>query len=285
MISLIGLIFLLIQLPRWMYTCLIGVFAFFTTRLLGLRSKVIMTNLAICFPGLTLKARQQLKNAFIKSTIHTLFDTVYCYCHLFSHKMPVTVEGLETMKSILQQHRPVILLTAHFNTTFIAGKFIHDNLQQKIANVFREQSHPLINYLYERKQRQYFLSIRKNNIRKMIQALQEHYPVIYLFDLNDSQGKTFIPFFNTPAATKTSLCKIAKITDAVVVPYVCLKKSDGHYHLQFMKPLENFPSDNATADLTRVSLLFEDIIKQYPEQYLWTHRRFKTRPEGEGKIY
>ncbi len=285
MLCLVGLILLLIQMPRSFYKLLTGIFVFFVRLLLRLRSRVIMTNLKLCFPALSEEARKCLLRSFISSTVSALFDTVYAYYNQFFNKIPVETQGIEVVHTAMNNHRPVILLTAHFNTTFLAGKFLHDSLNHKVANVFREQSHPLINYLYERKQLQYFMPIRKSNIRKMINALHDNYPVIYLFDLNDSQGKAFIPFFKVQAATKTSICKIARLSDAVVIPYACFKKSDGKYHLEFLKPLENFPSEDPSADLTRVSLLFEDLIKQYPEQYLWTHRRFKTRPEGENNIY
>ena len=75
------------------------------------------------------------------------------------------------------------------------------------------------------------------------------------------------------------------MSNAIVIPYVCVKKTDKKYHLESFDALNNFPSDDATGDLTKISLLFEEIIKQHPEQYLWTHRRFKTRPLGEEKIY
>lgn len=285
MMAMIGLILCLIQFPRVFYKPFISLFACLFNRLLGLRSKVIMSNLALCFPMLSEKERQKIKKNCIHSTVNALFDTLYVYYNQLFNRIPVKITGMDTLKSAIDSRRSVILLTAHFNTTFLTGKFIHDCLNRRVANMFREQSHPLINYIYERKQKQYFLAIRKNNIRGMLQALKQAYPVIYLFDLNDSQGKTFIPFFNIPAATKTSICKIAKIRNALVIPYACLKKSDQTYHLEFFDALKNFPSDDATADLTNISLLFENIIKQYPEQYLWTHRRFKTRPLGDKKVY
>lgn len=285
MLCTVSLLLLLIQLPRACYKPLIGIFVFFIKRLLGSRSKVITSNLKLCFPSLSDKAREKISDDFLKSTVSAFFDTNYMYYNQLFNQIPVEIKGIGAVHAAMKSHRPVILLTAHFNTTLLTGKFLHDNLHHKVANVFREQSHPLFNYLYERKQREYFLPISKTNIRKMIRALKEDYPVIYLFDLNDSGTKTFIPFFGVKAATNTSICRIAKMTNALVIPYVCLKKADMKYHLEFLKPLENFPSDDPAADVSHISLLFEAFIKEYPEQYLWTHRRFKTRPEGEANLY
>lgn len=284
-ICIILLILLLIQLPRFLYTPFLGLFTLLVKFIFGPRLKVVNTNLKLCFPDYSDKKRRSIAKAFLKSTVTTLFDTVYLYYNQFFSRLPYTVTGEEKLKSALKGNQPVILLTVHMNTSLLAGKFIHDIAKQKVANVFQEQTHPLISYFYERKQYQYFSAIKKNNIRKMIRLLNKKTPVIYLFDLNDTKGKTFIPFFNVPAATKTAILKITELTNATVLPYACVKGDDKKYHLSFYDTLNNFPSQNIESDLIKISKLFETVIREHPEQYLWTHRRFKTRPAGEDNPY
>jgi KDO2-lipid IV(A) lauroyltransferase len=99
------------------------------------------------------------------------------------------------------------------------------------------------------------------------------------------KASVFVPFFGVPAATTVGLSYIARITGARVVPCVTRMLADGRYVARLYPPLEGFPSGDDTADARRMLAFIEERVLEMPEQYLWMHKRFKTRPEGEAKFY
>jgi KDO2-lipid IV(A) lauroyltransferase len=96
----------------------------------------------------------------------------------------------------------------------------------------------------------------------------------------------FVPFFGIPAATLTATARLVELTGCRVVPmFPRYDEATGQYVVQFHPALENFPTGDIVADLTRVNAMLEEQVRKAPEQYWWIHRRFKTRPEGEPTFY
>ena len=96
----------------------------------------------------------------------------------------------------------------------------------------------------------------------------------------------FVPFFGVPAATVTSLSRLAKISGAAVLPCTTQILPGGQgYVVRIEPPWENYPSDDVEADTRRMNAWLEERIRQMPEQYYWVHKRFKTRPEGAASLY
>ena len=96
----------------------------------------------------------------------------------------------------------------------------------------------------------------------------------------------FLPFFGIPAATLTATARLVELTGCRVVPmFPRYDEASGQYVVQFHPALENFPSGDSVADLTRINALLEEQVRKAPEQYWWIHRRFKTRPDGEPPFY
>jgi len=95
----------------------------------------------------------------------------------------------------------------------------------------------------------------------------------------------FAPFFGVNAATITGTAKIAQLGKAAVVPLAHFRDENGHYHIIIKPALENYPSGDDVADAARINRIIEDAVRGHPEQYLWVHRRFKTRPPGEPSLY
>src|SRR5690606_20493031 len=122
----------------------------------------------------------------------------------------------------------------------------------------------------------------------LIRHLRNRVPTYYLPDMDfGTTGAAFLPFFGVPAATLLATAQIAKSVDAAVVPIVSrLDLATGKHHVQVLPPLAAFPGDaTPEAATARLNRLIEDWVRQDPPQYYWVHRRFKTRPEGEARIY
>lgn len=250
------------------------------------RRKTIMTNLRLCFPKLEQQALNKLYNQNLKDATYAFYDTIRVYLSIFFRRVKYQVEGLEHAKNALDKDHGAILLCGHFNSLFISGKLIRSSLRHPLANMFQQIKDPYVRFVYEKMQNKYFTAIFKYNIKNLIKALDDNFAVIYLTDLNDTSGKHFAPFFNIPAASNSAIVRIAKLSNTTVVPYVCFRLSRRKgYLLRFYPALDNFPSADLKKDLTRINQLIEDQIKEHPEQYMWSHRRFKTRPKGEPLIY
>ena len=109
---------------------------------------------------------------------------------------------------------------------------------------------------------------------------------LYLPDQDfGEKDSVFVPFFNIQTATTDGLSRIAKLTNALVVPVVPNRLPNGRFEVTFYPAWENFPSEDHIEDTKRMNAFIEDRIRELPEQYYWLHKRFKTRPNGEKSFY
>ena len=122
-------------------------------------------------------------------------------------------------------------------------------------------------------------------MRPIIRAMRQGFPFYYLPDMDHGRRNSiFVPFFGVPAATLPMASRLAKLTHAKVVMLVAEMTRDG-YQVHATELWDNFPTDDYEADTLRVTQELQKWIQKYPDQYMWTHRRFKTRPEGESSLY
>jgi KDO2-lipid IV(A) lauroyltransferase len=121
--------------------------------------------------------------------------------------------------------------------------------------------------------------------RSILRALQQNEAVGILMDQNTSlQEGAFVNFFGTPACANTAFAKIAARTGAAVIPGFALwSDHERRYVLRFYPPVEM--TGDPVEDTRRLHAVLETVIREYPGQWLWIHRRWKTRPEGDPPIY
>ena len=121
----------------------------------------------------------------------------------------------------------------------------------------------------------------------MAKAIKKGLPFYYLPDMDfGERDSMFVPFFGVPAATITGLARIAAMTGAVVVPAVTTQLPGGDgYVLRFYPAWDHYPGGDLAADTRRMNAFIEERVREMPEQYYWLHKRFKTRPAGEERIY
>lgn len=128
---------------------------------------------------------------------------------------------------------------------------------------------------------------RDESIRASIKAMKEIRPFYYLPDMdNGPDDSIFVPFFGVQAATLSALPRLAKLGGAVVVPCFTRMLPGGQgYVVELGEPWRDFPGGSVEADTRRMNACIEDAVRTMPAQYYWVHRRFKTRPPGEPKLY
>ena len=178
------------------------------------------------------------------------------------------------------------MLAPHFLGLDAGGTRI--SMEAHMCSMYANQSNAALNDAV-RAGRQRFndavLISRQDGIRAALRQLRDHVPFLVLPDMDlGPRDAVFVPFFGVPAATVTVVARLAKLTGARVLPYVTRMTPDG-YVGTFHPAWDDYPGDDIEAATRRMNAFIEDCVRQMPAQYLWTHKRFKTRPPGEPSPY
>ncbi|OFZ66387.1 MAG: lipid A biosynthesis acyltransferase [Betaproteobacteria bacterium RBG_16_56_24] len=251
------------------------------------RRRVGDINLKLCFPGMSDEERNKLLRDHFKMFGRGLIErSILWWSSAARIRSLIRVEGVEHFEAI--SGKPAILLTPHFVGMDAGGQWVaqHTGTVCMYAN---QKSRYLTELLLQKrirfgKQRQYS---RQQGLRPILKGMREGMPFIYPPDQDQGvRDGAFIPFFGVPAATMTSVPRIAQMTGAKVVPCITrfLPGAAG-YVLTFYPAWENYPTGDDIADTRHMNEFIEQRILEMPEQYFWLHKRFKTRPEGEKRFY
>lgn len=256
-------------------------------RLSPRRRHITATNLALCFPELTALARENiLQQQFASLGIGVMEMAMSWWGGEQPLKKLAHLEGLEHLHRALQQGKGVILLSAHFTTLEIGGRLL--SMQAPFHVMYRPHKNAAFEAtLQAARSRHFEKAIPRGDLRGMLKSLRENTPVWYAPDQDYGREQSvFVPFFGISTATITGTSRLARISKAPVVPFfqTRLPGTQG-YQLTLYPALEDFPGDSLEADTARINTLIEARVREQPGQYLWAHRRFKTRPEGEPGVY
>ncbi len=251
---------------------------------------VANTNISLCFPELSPKEKEIFLQKNFESLGMGFFETLLA---IFASNKRVkrlihSVTGLDEISNTLANKQGVILLFPHFVSIYLIGRALglHSNIPFSL--MYHSPRNPALNdFMFKHLQKHCDKVFTRKDTRNMIKHLRTVHTVWYAPDLDlGRKFSIFIPFFNVPAATLIAPSKIAKISNAQIIPIAFYRCEDGKSYKINIKPaLENFPTENEKQDMIRINKTIEDIIQQQPEQYLWQYKRFNTRPEGEEKWY
>jgi KDO2-lipid IV(A) lauroyltransferase len=282
-----GLLWLVTRLPfGWQMAVgrLIGALAL---RLAGRRRHIAAVNLRLCFPDQSEDERQRLLKAHFDALGKGVVETALAW---WGRSAPlqgrVRVVGLQHLQQARDSGHGVILLSAHFTTLELGGRLLA--LQAPFHVLYRKHKNPLFETVMQRARRRRFeRAIAREDTRALLASLKAGMPVWYAPDQNHAGPQAvFVPFFGIPASTLTATARLARLSGAPVVPFfqARLPGSEG-YLLVLCPALEGFPGEDTEQDTARINQLLESVIREIPEQYLWVHRRFKTRPAGDPYPY
>jgi KDO2-lipid IV(A) lauroyltransferase len=153
--------------------------------------------------------------------------------------------------------------------------------------LYRKDPNPLLAYkLISARESFAGNAIVRTDTRQLIKNLRHGNVVWYAPDQDfGAKHSVFAPFFGVRAATVVGTARIAELGKAVVIPFAHYRDENNHYHLVIEPPLDGYPTGDDVSDATRINHSIETAIAKQPDQYLWVHRRFKTRPEGEPSFY
>lgn len=248
------------------------------------RVKVTRRNLELCFPDMPEAEREALVKQNFKETGKAAFETFIGWWWPDWRARPLChFTGKEYIQAILDQGKGVLLLSGHFlSLEMIARTF---GFHCPAVGFYRPNDNEIMEYFqYHGRVRSNRYLIGKRDVRTMINALNEKEVCFYLPDQDYGRNKAeFVPFFAVKeTATTTGTLLFASSANCETVPIHCYRLPGYQgYRVDVLPAFENFPSGDAKADVTRVNQWLEQGILAHPEQYMWLHRRFKTRPNPD----
>ena len=254
------------------------------------RRKVGQINLRLCFPEFSEEQRKKiLKKHFQHMALLILEYGTYWYASAEKIRQLVDYQDKEYLDKYLTQKRSVILLYPHFTAFELAVYALNQDIP--LTSVYSHQKNLTLDQQILQGRHRYqnvFLVGRTEGLRSIVRRLRDYpdAPLLYLPDQDFGvQNSVFVDFFNIPTATTTGLARLARLTNAVVVPVIPQRLTDGRVNLRFYPAWMDFPSSNDHADAEKMNAFIEDRIREMPEQYFWLHKRFKTRPNQEPSFY
>ncbi len=252
------------------------------------RRRVSRINLIQAYPAYSRVEIDKLNKETFKNLGISIFEIgVAWFRSTKKLKKQYSIEGLENIEKVINKGKGIILLTGHFTTVEIGGRLIgmHTN---KYNTVYKKAHNPLFNAVMVRCRAKFFDDMIDNkDVRGIIRGLKKGHATWFAPDQDFSrQDIVFTPFLGGIASTLTATAKLANITGSSVVPFYAIRLENGTgFKLIILPPLEHFPTTDIDADSARVNKVIEDMVYDYPKQYLWSHKRFKTQPNGQNSIY
>ena len=285
-LGLTCLLFLTI-LPWFIQRQIAYLLATFLWKTLKSRRETTLRNLEVCFPEWSPEqVQQQAKQVFIDMMLGT-FETLNAWYKSSWFKDRTQIQGLEALQDAQKDGHGIILLGSH-STLLDAGGYICSQFFDTDV-VYRPQNNPLLDWLiYTAREPIYGEQVDHDDIRFLVKRLKQGHVIWYSpdQDFGLKQG-VMAPFFGIPAATVTAQRRLVKVTKAKVlsVHFYRTDEKNPKYQIIIEPELDNYPTQDEVADATRINELLEMQLRRAPTQYMWFHRRFKTRPEGYESIY
>ena len=252
--------------------------------------RIARVNLTIAFPSLSTEEHGRIVRMSFKNTARNLLELSRLdryspnnIANIISYDREC---GLENYLAAKATGKPILYLTGHFSAWELlpAAHALHGH---PLSFVIRPLDNPMLDrYLHQLRQASGNQVIpKKNSARTILERLKAGMPVGILMDQNTSlQEGVFVDFFGIPAATSTSLALFGLRVGAVIVTGFLTPLQNGRYTIKFLPPMDLIRTGDMNQDVRlntqRINQVLEDIIRQYPESWLWGHKRWKNQPEG-----
>ena len=253
------------------------------------RRRVALRNLELCFPELPADERERLARAHFRWLGRSLLERgLLWYASPGRLRRLIHVEG--DVQLAERSERPVMWLVPHFMGLDVAGASVLLFQKRKGISIYQRQS----NAVLDRALRRGRLRLGNAEIferddagRALVRAIRRGDAFLNLPDMDfGTRDAAFVPFFGVEATTLLAPSRMARALDMVVQPVVAeILPGGAGYRVRYEEPWTDFPTEDAVADAARMNRWIESEIRRNPAQYLWVHRRFKTRPPGEPSLY
>lgn len=255
-------------------------------RFLPGRERVARRNLELCFPDRNAAWRDRVIDELFRSLGCMILEIGFAWWGSERRHRPLhQVRGLERIRAARANGQGVLLLFCHFTPLELAGRLLAYHLA--MAGLYREHGNPVLEYVVRRCRLRYGEALfNRNQLRGMVKYLRGGGVLWYAPDQDYQRGdNVFAPFFGIAASSTTSTHQLARLGRARVMITRVRRNRDDHYEIEVLdRPgdIAGLPPEEAAR---RINLAIEELVHDCPEQYLWIHRRFKTRPAGEASLY
>ncbi|GGD12693.1 Kdo(2)-lipid IV(A) acyltransferase [Franconibacter pulveris 1160] len=284
----IGLLYLVVLLPYpviYRLGCGMGRLAM---RVMKRRARIAHRNLELCFPEMSEAERQKLVEKNFESVGMGLMETgMAWFWPNWRVERWFDVSGVEPVKALLAQKQGILLIGVHFLTLELGARIF--GMHTPGIGVYRPNDNPLLDWLQTwGRLRSNKTMLDRKDLKGMIKALKSGEIIWYAPDHDyGPRNSVFVPLFAVEqAATTSGTWMLAKMSKACIVPFVPRRKPGGKgYELIALEPECQPPLGDAEETAAWMNKVVEKCILMAPDQYMWLHRRFKTRPQGVPSRY
>ncbi len=257
-------------------------------RLLKHRVAITHRNLQLCFPDMPKEERETLVKKNFESVGMGVMETgMAWFWPDWRVERWFTVTGLEHMRPLREQQRGVLLIGLHFLTLELGARIF--GIQNAGIGVYRPNDNKLIDWLQTwGRMRSNKSMLDRKDVKGMIRALKQGEIIWYAPDHDyGPRNSVFVPLFAVKhAATTVGSYMLARAAKPAIVPFVPRRLPDGKGYELLIRPAQlDIPLENEATTAAWMNKLVEENILLAPDQYMWLHRRFKTRPDGEPSLY
>lgn len=253
------------------------------------RRRIAFKNISACFPELSAWRRHWINYqhfCYMGQSILTACRNWWINEKRFDAS--VEIVGKEHYDKALAQGQRIILLSPHFMAMEVSGLALQR--EGPMVGMYQYMKNPVLDEMALRGRKRFcpdgVMFERKGPLRQLLRILMKGYPFSYSPDQDAMRKGVFVPFFHPLASTTPALAKFILTTGSIVIPCSNRMKPWGlGYQVVLGPPIEGLASGDEIADTTAMNRAIENMVRQMPDQYLWVHKRFKTRPPGEPKFY
>ena len=249
------------------------------------RRHVTLVNLRLCFPQMSERERRRLGHAHFRAFARSILERFIVWRGPPERiRALVRIEGMDLVRPHVG--RPLIILAPHFVGLDAGGMRLA--MEHAYVTMYQRQKNAALDAAMRAGRERFGDAVvlsRQDGVRAALRLVRRGLPFYYLPDMDlGARDAVFVPFFGVQAATVTGAARLASLGGATVVPFVTLMTPDG-YVGRFLPPWQDFPGPDEVEATRRMNAFIEACVLEAPEQYHWTHRRFKTRPPGEPGLY
>lgn len=251
------------------------------------RRRIIQRNLQVVYPDRDEAFRAALLRDNVESSLLGLSELLRAWSGESAwFRDHYRIEGLQHVHDAQAQGRGVLLFTGHFMHTELTARAITEAMAQPVRVVVRRNNSVCMETFLERARAAVFgPSIEKKDVRGMLRVLKDGGLLMLSADQDFNYQHSFVPFFGIPAATLHTTPELVARADAIMLPTWCWRDSQGVYHVEIGASWPQWSAEDLPGSAALYLRELEQRVRAHPEQYLWMHRRFKTRPTDEESFY
>jgi lipid A biosynthesis (KDO)2-(lauroyl)-lipid IVA acyltransferase len=251
------------------------------------RRRIARVNLQLCFPQQSVSERERLLRRHFCVYGQSFTDIAHLAWSSTSRlQRMMHWHGVERYRELLRQGRRVILLVPHWVGLNYSGAML--GREHATFCIIKPLRNEVMDWFLNRTRLRFGggTLTRDQGLRPALHALKQGQTFHYSPDEDlGAEQSVFVPFFGVPAATLPTLGRIAQSADAVVIPTFVRVRRFGGYDVILAEPMENYPTGDEIEDAARMNRAIEIGVREMPEQYMWTFKLFKTRPDHGASPY